>query len=343
MNTKNFLLTTTIIVSALLLNSGPAYSKTLAEKQAGVSSAIDRSTKFTDPTLRAILKDIAKGVVANPSLQARTVSGTILGQNVTVDSATDFKNIPLLKKLTGSISGHNVEVTTSAVNFARSSTTDTLVVTVDGKIVYSGRIKDIKQSDLLNAWNNLGQTNANQITSRETARAASKAIVSGISQRIGFSLAPRARKKDTGQVMLDGNLVGISSGDASQKIAVWSNFSYTFLSNTQELSKYDGHLVTGLLGSDYLVTNAGGIGGDVLLGLAVSRESLGLDTKFNTGILGTDGTSLVPYFGYRLFDGAVVFDALYAHTWLDSSASRNREVGEVTGNYGGSRNAWKQT
>ena len=137
-------------------------------------------------------------------------------------------------------------------------------------------------------------------------------------------------------------MIGLSAGDADNggKLAVWSNFSYNFLENNNTLSKYDGNLVTGLIGADYLIPDAGGLGGDLLLGMAVSQEALSLNQIATFGTLDTMGTSLVPYLGYRMFGGKLVFDVLYAHTWLGTDMTANRNFAQTSGSYEGARDAW---
>lgn len=339
-----------VALCAVFGGATPLQARPLSQTQADINRAIDQNIQ--NSTVRTILKDgVAAGLGTNPS--ASSSSGTINGKSVTVStSPTQFINVPAYKTISGQISGHNVTVATSAASFSRTSSRDTVTITVDGTTVYSGAVGNLKEADLLNAWNALGQTNANEITQRETARAGAMAVVNGISQRIAFILSPtthKSGKSDGGKQDEKGNntkqsqngtMIGISSGDGARQYGVWSNFSYSFLENENSLSKYDGGLISGLMGGDYLVNNVGNSGVDLLTGIALSHEALSLTTQFNSGLLDTYGISIVPYAGLRFMEGKLVLDMLYAHTWLDSTTSNNRGFLEASANYNGKRDSW---
>jgi len=332
-----------VSVSALALCSAmvlatPAYAD--RPTTSAVNSFID--SKVSDSTLRTILKGVAKAGL-DAKLATSSTTATINGQVFDVNSSAVFRTIPTLKTVNATIAGHSVTISTNASSFGRATKDNVITVVVDGRTVFNAKARSVKTADLLAAWNALGQTQANQITQRETARASATATVSGISQRISFVLAPTTHKKRDDRGGKDHsdsmNQIGLSAGDGGAKISAWSNFSYNFLDNTASLSKYDGRLINGLVGSDYLMPSVGGMG-DLLLGVALSEENLGLTTTFNNGTLDTNGLSIVPYLGYRMLDGKLVYDLMFSHTWLNSDTVRNRDFFQANGSYRGERNSW---
>lgn len=304
----------------------------------------------TDRTVLRIISDVASNASAilrsNPTGNLNSATGEILGVRTSITTPITFNRIAGERDVTASMNGNSVRIVTSARSYETTTTRDTLTVYVNGQQVYSGQVRNITQADLLRTYNAIGATESREITQRETARTSADVTFRVITQRVASFLAPvtpvqRARLKErqasaspSGVTAFeDKGFVGLSGGDDVLKWGAWGNIAHSWLENSGSLSAYNGGLTTGLVGADYLIHDM------LLAGVALSYESLGLTTKFNSGRLDTTGIAVSPYAGVRFLDGRIVLDALYSHAWLDSSSSRNRDVAEITGSYTGSRDA----
>jgi len=105
---------------------------------------------------------------------------------------------------------------------------------------------------------------------------------------------------------------------------VWLQGSYTDVEQGTPGAAFDGSLVNFVGGYDRFVTER------LLLGVALSYESLDIDTRFLTGrgSLENSGFGITPYVGYRLDDRWSV-DLAVGYNWLeyDSKVNNNTASG----------------
>ena len=156
----------------------------------------------------------------------------------------------------------------------------------------------------LAASNTTNETNKNDISQKVSSVAAS-ANVGMLGSRIATMQGPSG----AGGTGSGGITKGTSSGNGPAGTGVWALGGAFYLNGDKPGAKYDGSLSTAMLGIDKKF-------GDLLAGVAVGYERLGLDTKYNDGKIEYDGVSVAPYLSYA-FTKNLIADAMFSYTWLN--------------------------
>ncbi|MBF0383598.1 MAG: autotransporter domain-containing protein [Magnetococcales bacterium] len=260
--------------------------------------------------------------------------------NGVIGNATLAEMLSLANLLT--FNGKTVTVTTdiSGLTYANLDTAtdstydnNTITVSVDGVVVYSGLIGNLTTQDGANFLAALGSVDAGTIVQQDVQRTATTVTTTIVANRISsvlksakFGRAPI--KKDSGIGDQSGlGITGISSGDEMQNKGVWFSGGNTWLRSTDTFAPYKGTLQTALIGVD------GQPQENFLVGVTVGLENTNLDTSFNSGELEIFGATFTPYVGYRFLDGAVTWGAQagYGIFWNDSERTSNGV--DITGSY----------
>jgi hypothetical protein len=103
---------------------------------------------------------------------------------------------------------------------------------------------------------------------------------------------------------------GLAAGGAPTKFGVWLDAAWSRLIFSKTNENFDGEIMTGMLGADYMVTK------DLLLGVAGGYEVLDLDTESNRGSIDGTGWTVSPYAAYKLSDNLSV-DVSGGYSWLE--------------------------
>jgi len=336
----------------------PVHAASLTESQISAAQhAVDSyaNQNLSNSTLRRIVKEVgAASLRSDPN--ASTASGTIFGNAVavsTASSSTPFSSLLTVRSGTVTVNGHALYAANSRRNIQDTRDADTVTIKVDGQTIYSGLAKNVTESDALALANALGLlvSDVEEQVQRETARTAASVLFRVISQRVSFAVGSYAsqlrREKANGSnggakvsdagvggAFRYGETVGIAGGNGGgPRYAAWVNYNHSFLDNDEGLTEYEGNLDTAVIGADAFLADM------VLVGLAASHEKLGLDTLYNDGRISTRGYTLAPYAGLTLLEGRLVFDAMFAYSWLDTEKELNRSATASRGDYGGHRTA----
>jgi len=147
--------------------------------------------------------------------------------------------------------------------------------------------------------NNTSNAAGSVVTAAETLRAATAQTAGLISNRISF-VRNQASTRVPYSVSLDGNgnaHLGLAGGMGDKGIGVWVQGSITHIANDAAASKYNGNVITGLVGADKAFKNG------FLVGLSAGYEDVDLDTTFNSGNLKGRGYIVAPYAAFDLKKG----------------------------------------
>ena len=167
------------------------------------------------------------------------------------------------------------------------------------------------------------------VTATDTLRAATAQTAGLISNRISF-VRNQASARVPYSVSLDENgnaHLGFAGGMKDRGIGVWVQGSITHLDNDSTATKYDGNVITGLVGVDKEFKKK------FLVELSLGYEDTDLSTTFNAGNL--DGKALIvaPYASLTLKKGFSVDASLgYARVEYDQDRLESQTSEKFTGN-----------
>lgn len=158
------------------------------------------------------------------------------------------------------------------------------------------------------------------VASAATLRAATVQTVTLIGNRINqVRLAQDRGEYDpvTLGMTQDGDMgtLGLAGGNAKKGIGVWVQGSYTWVENDATISKFDGNVLTGMVGVDYKFNDR------FMVGISGGYESTDLDTTFNKGNLDATGYMVAPYLSFR-FNKNFSVDATGGYAWLSYDMDR---------------------
>jgi len=132
---------------------------------------------------------------------------------------------------------------------------------------------------------------------------------------------------------------GMSGAGDAETVGVWGQVSYTSAEDDVTSTAFDGDLVTGLVGVDYMVDDA------LLVGLSVGYEDSDYTTEYNRspvnqqdGNIEGDGYTVAPYLSYKL-DEILSVQLTGGYSDLDYDIIRYDVVGgdKLTGETDGER------
>ncbi|MEO5336393.1 MAG: autotransporter outer membrane beta-barrel domain-containing protein [Magnetospirillum sp. WYHS-4] len=193
-------------------------------------------------------------------------------------------------------------------------TNSTYLTTKSASSTYGGGRSTYSSSCVANHTSNSASS---VVTSTETLRAATVQTMSLISNRISQRMAA---VKDPGNPVtysMDENSgqIGIAGGNAKKGIGVWVQGAYTSVDNDNVATAFDGNILTGLVGVDYLIKDR------FLIGLSAGYESSNIDTTFNRGSIDGSGWMVAPYASLKLTNMFSI-DATGGYAWLNYDLSR---------------------
>lgn len=117
-------------------------------------------------------------------------------------------------------------------------------------------------------------------------------------------------------------ITGQSSGDGPmQGVGFWLKGVQAGLKSTKTGGEYGGHQTSGMLGVDLRMNR------DLLVGLAISKDSLNVATEYNSGTFKGHGTSFFPYAGIKL-NNNVLMNLMFGYSNVQYSASHTGITGE---------------
>lgn len=137
------------------------------------------------------------------------------------------------------------------------------------------------------------------VTASDTLRVATAQTAGLIANRISF-VRNQASVRVPYSVSLDENgnaRLGFAGGNHDRGIGVWVQGSITHLDNDATATRYDGNVITALVGIDKVYKNK------LLVGLSLGYENTDLSTTFNSGNLDADGFIIAPYASLSLKKG----------------------------------------
>lgn len=172
----------------------------------------------------------------------------------------------------------------------------------------------------------------------QTERALTQQTTDLIGRRIADALPVRAAKSrqtaDAGELSAiesKNGISGVSGGDGEYTKALWATYSHSWLANNWSGLKSRSDLNTGVVGGDVK------FGSNLLTGLTFTYQSTSAITSYNDGLLDSSAYTFTPYLAYSLLDNKVVLDLMTGFGFSDSTASRSRSSGAISGSYGGDR------
>lgn len=161
------------------------------------------------------------------------------------------------------------------------------------------------------------------VTATTTLRAATAQTVGIISSRIAAlrkSASKNGSKVTLTSMSLSQDLangdIGLSGGNATKGLGFWVQGRYTHIDSNASAAKYDGNLISAMIGIDKRFA-----GDKALVGLSVGYERLDLDTDFNRGNLESDGIVIAPYVAYQI-NKTFSFEATGGYAFLDYDMDR---------------------
>lgn len=132
----------------------------------------------------------------------------------------------------------------------------------------------------------------------------------------------------------DAGRTGDAAGDGISGLGVWTSFNYTAYKDSTSSTEQSGDIYTGVLGADYAIAD------DLLVGVALTFDGVGIDTDYNLGSQSSFGAGVAPYVAYNINDFISVNATVgYAHTFGDTRrlAGAVSTGNEITGEYDADR------
>lgn len=193
-------------------------------------------------------------------------------------------------------------------------TNSTYLTTKSANSTYGGGRSTYSSSCVANHTSNSASS---VVTSTETLRAATVQTMTLISTRISQRMAA---VKDPGNPVtysMDENSgqIGVSGGNGKKGIGVWVQGAYTSVDNDNVATAFDGSIITGMVGVDYLIKDR------FLIGLSAGYESSDIDTTFNRGSIEGAGWMVAPYASVKL-NNIFSIDATGGYAWLNYDMTR---------------------
>ncbi len=168
---------------------------------------------------------------------------------------------------------------------------------------------------------NTASSASSVVTSTATLRAATVQIFNMISTRISSVRAADARNSDNTVTMAladdhNGGAIGLSSGNSRLRgVGIWAQAAFVHVKSTATSTKFNGDIITGMVGVDYKVKN------NVLIGISGGYEDTNITTDFNSGNLDATGYLVAPYLSVRIND-IFSLDATGGYGWLNYDMDR---------------------
>ena len=177
--------------------------------------------------------------------------------------------------------------------------------------------------------NNTSNAPGSVVTAAVTLRAATAQTAGLISNRISF-VRNQASARVPYSVSLDENgnaHLGFAGGMKDKGIGIWVQGSITHLDNDSTATKYDGNVITALVGIDKAFKDK------FLVGLSRGYEDTDLDTSFNRGNLDGKAYIIAPYASLALKKGFSVDVSLgYARVDYDQDRLESQTDEKFTAN-----------
>jgi hypothetical protein len=290
-------------------------------------------------------------IPANASSATANICGTTF--NASLSSAGSFNAAGLASSAEGTINGIAVRFSSGNGTALNDITDDTFVkLFINGRLEYDGTPGNLSIAEGQRLLALLGGLEASAIQS-DTARVGSTRTTSIIAGRIRGLFRPGVVRgaPASNALNVDGNdlkirglsvrdggadpmrrdwntgAVGLSAGDHGGSDSAWGSISNTWLSDDNNLTRFDGRLTLFTVGYDRQLP------GGWVAGVAGVIETSDIDTNFNDGDTDTIGGSIVPYIGKSLFDGNASFDVQAGYGRLNTDTARNRSTGIATGDF----------
>lgn len=111
---------------------------------------------------------------------------------------------------------------------------------------------------------------------------------------------------------------GKAAGNGSQKLGVWVNMTGSRFDYDKANSKFDGNLISGMVGADYRLTDK------FIAGVGLGYERTDIDTDFNTGTEEAEGFTVAPYAVY-LIDNVFSVNASFGYSQLEYDLTRTEQ------------------
>lgn len=165
--------------------------------------------------------------------------------------------------------------------------------------------------------NHTSNSASSVVTSAETLRAATVQTMGLISNRISQRMAAVKDPSNPVTYSMDDNSgqIGVAGGNAKKGIGVWVQGAYTWVDNDNTATAFDGNVITGLVGVDYLIKDR------FLVGISGGYESSSIDTTFNRGSIDGSGWMVAPYASLKL-NNMFSIDATGGYAWLNYDMTR---------------------
>lgn len=245
--------------------------------------------------------------VMRHSLIGAAAIAAVVGFASTDANALDGNESMTMKSLAEFTSTYSCHDTTYGTN-------STYLTTKGAATLYGGGRSTYSASCVANHTSNSASS---VVTSAETLRTATVQTLSLISNRISQRMAAVKDQQSPVTYSMDdtSGQVGIAGGNAKKGIGVWVQGSYTWVDNENTATAFDGNVVTGLVGVDYLIKDR------FLIGISGGYESSDIDTTFNRGSIEGSGWMVAPYASLKL-NNMFSIDATGGYAWLNYDMDR---------------------
>jgi hypothetical protein len=294
------------------------------------------------------------------TLDAATSANTLLVTvdgvqqfNGTISTATISEILALSSLLT--FNGKTVDITTditgltyNSLDTAADNTYDanTITVTVDGVVVYSGLIGSLTAQNGADFLAALGAIDNGTVVQQDVQRTASTVTTGMVSRRVSSVLRSVKSKKSKGSgggSAPDGSgqkpkgqddragiglkMTGLSSGDGERTKGLWFSAGSTWMKSSDQYAPYRGNMQIAMVGADIQTSD------NLLIGVTLGIESTNIDTSFNNGGVEIFGATITPYLGYMFFDGDLTLGIQAGYGIFNNESIRNPGGTKISGSY----------